>query len=220
MPHASYLTCGHIVASALKTFTKLPHASHRVYLIGHSHDASEHRTVLFDGDSLCTPLGPIRIDTQTVGKLASQSGLAVDRHRFDAEQSILAILPFMQIILGDFLLVPILVGPDSTPKLIECLIDEARLPNVLVFASSDLSHGLNEERARKTDAIFIRSLLRNADVTEVPDAVPTMEVAPALVLHKIAAKLGWDRYLEAYDTSALLTGPNYVVGYAGITYYG
>jgi AmmeMemoRadiSam system protein B len=85
--------------------------------------------------------------------LDSPDGLAVTRfdvaHR--TEHSLEVQLPFLQVVLGAFTLVPIVVG-DASAEAVAAVIDRLwRGPETLLVVSSDLSHYLGYEQARRRD---------------------------------------------------------------------
>ena len=106
------------------------------------------------------------IDRDAVEGLV-QEGLAVydDRAHRD-EHSLEVHLPFLQGILGDFSVIPLVVG-QAEPVRVEAVLD--RLwggPETLILISTDLSHYLPYDRAAELDR-------RTADAIEAldPDAI-------------------------------------------------
>ncbi|MDD3370470.1 MAG: AmmeMemoRadiSam system protein B [Alphaproteobacteria bacterium] len=152
-PHAGYQFSGPIAAHAFGLIRG--HSYKRVVVIAPSHTQSFPYASIYDGDAYETPLGKISIDkpfakalTKTDNLLKfSETGHGCVMGR--CEHALEVELPFLQEVLGDFKLVPIVMGDTSYEMaravgvaLAEqiALDDNARKPDTLIVASSDLSH--------------------------------------------------------------------------------
>jgi hypothetical protein len=152
-PHAGYIFSGPIAASAYAQLASARDTVKRVVLLGPSHYA------LFDGlaatgaTAFATPLGAVPVDTTAVRDLCSRQPQVSVRDDAHAEEHALEVqLPFLQVLLTDFKIVPLLVGEagdDEIAAVIEALWggDETR-----IVISSDLSHYHDYETAQATDA--------------------------------------------------------------------
>lgn len=141
VPHAGYRFSGQTAAYA---YARLKGRTYgRVFLIGPSH------RVGFSGMSVPagithyeTPLGKVPLDTEVVALLAGEE-LFQHHPTADAEEHSLEIqVPFLQRVLGDFRLVPILVsgmGRDDVGKA-AAILRRYVAPGDLVVASSDFTH--------------------------------------------------------------------------------
>ena len=143
-PHAGLIYSGPVAAAAYSLVA--PRQFDRVAVIGPSH------RVAFDGAALSsdsffeTPLGRIRVDNAGLSDVAIELDEA---HR--EEHSIEVQLPFLQCVLENFRLTPIVVGratPDHVAKIVERLWSD----RTLIVASSDLSHFLPYDAAQIADA--------------------------------------------------------------------
>ncbi|HLE60618.1 MAG TPA: AmmeMemoRadiSam system protein B, partial [Thermoanaerobaculaceae bacterium] len=142
-PHAGYLFSG---ATAGKAFAPLAGAKFaRVILLGPSHYES------FRGGALpapeitafATPLGEMRVDTETVVKLSKYSEFSGPARAHNREHCLEVELPFLQATLGNVPIVPILVG-NTTDRaaargMARRLADFVG-PDTLVVVSSDFTH--------------------------------------------------------------------------------
>jgi AmmeMemoRadiSam system protein B len=154
VPHAGYVYSGPVAAAAYARLR--PHRQHyrRVLLLGPCHRVPFSGLAVSDADVFRTPLGDVPLDSAMIGALLdSPDGLAVTRidvaHR--TEHSLEVQLPFLQVVLGAFTLVPIVVG-DASPEAVAAVIDRLwRGPETLLIVSSDLSHYLGYEQARRRD---------------------------------------------------------------------
>ena len=119
---------------------------------------------VFPGAAYETPLGEIPIDAKLAGIIGSKSDLVrldmrghESRSLQRSEHALEVQLPFLQVALGDFRLVPIVMG-DQSKETIEALgaaLGEALAGrNVLMVASTDLSHFYSDAQARALDGVF------------------------------------------------------------------
>ncbi len=157
-PHAGYPYSGAIAARAYALLKG--RKPDRVVVIAPSHVEAFPFSSVYDGDAYATPLGAVPIDRAFAEKLAaadpsiklSTSGHAPVRGR--GEHALEVQLPFLQRALGDFKLVPIVMGEQSYTAcraLGVALAKLARGSDTLVIASSDLSHFHAYDEAVKLD---------------------------------------------------------------------
>ncbi|HEX9575529.1 MAG TPA: AmmeMemoRadiSam system protein B [Myxococcales bacterium] len=155
-PHAGYVYSGPIAASA---FRCLPSGVRRVVLLGPSHFALLRGVAAPRAAAFETPLG--RLALEVPDDLPRNDAAHAREHSLEVE------LPFLQVALGDFRLVPLAVGDAEPAEVAEVL---ARLwggPETLIVVSSDLSHYLRYDEARRADAETAR---RIEQLVPVPDA--------------------------------------------------
>ncbi|MGD0200556.1 MAG: AmmeMemoRadiSam system protein B [Bryobacteraceae bacterium] len=145
-PHAGYVYSGAVAAHgyALLKGKKIQ----RVVVIAPSHVDAFPFAAVYDGDAYETPLGAIPVDRAFAAKLAggslvrlSSRGHVVSGER--GEHSIEVQLPFLQRTLGQFQLVPIIMGDQSyeiSRALGVALASRLQGTDTLIVASSDLSH--------------------------------------------------------------------------------
>lgn len=201
-----------------------------VIVLGPLHAAHVDPLLTSAFDAYRTPLGPVSIDRGTVERIAQvleqdfgRRLAAVDE---TSEHSIEVQLPFLQVVLGEFQLVPIMLADQSGPvaRHLAAALQAAfggRLP--LLLASSDLSHYFPQPVAERLD----RELLRRVERLD-PEAVLQAErqrVGYACGNGAIAAALWAVRPARArllrYATSGDVTGDySSVVGYAAVGLYG
>ena len=154
VPHAGYIYSGPVAAAAYARLRPHRQRYRRVVLLGPCHRVPFSGLAVSEADVFRTPLGDVPLDRTLISALTdSPDGLAVTRfdvaHR--TEHSLEVQLPFLQVVLGDFTLVPIVVG-DASPEAVAAVIDRLwRGPETLLVVSSDLSHYLAYEQARRRD---------------------------------------------------------------------
>lgn len=157
VPHAGYIYSGPVAASAYAQL--LPHRDtcRRVVLLGPAHHVPLHGMALPGVDEFISPLGPVPLDRAAIAAL-DQPGITVDAEAHRLEHSLEVQLPFLQITLGTFELVPLVVGladSGAVASVIDALWD---LPSTLVVVSSDLSHYLGYAEAQARDRGTCRSV--------------------------------------------------------------
>jgi MEMO1 family protein len=160
VPHAGYVYSGAIAATA---YARIEHQTlriRRVVLIGPSHRIFLRGAAVPMQDAFNSPLGDVMIDRELRNELVT-SGLALHSDVPHANEHCLEVqLPFLQSILGEFTLVPIVVGDANAPEVARiiaaCAVDSA----TLILASSDLSHYHSYADAQRLDAATIRAILR------------------------------------------------------------
>lgn len=151
VPHAGYIYSGPVAASAYQYLSPIRHIIKRVVIIGPSHRLSFRGVALSSADYFETPLGAIPIDKAAQAKLADIAGVQILDLAHATEHSLEVQLPFLQQVLDEFTIVPIVAG-DASPKLIEQLI--ATLwggPETIFIISSDLSHYHDYHTAQQLD---------------------------------------------------------------------
>jgi len=138
-PHAGYIYSGPIAASAYACLTKAKNQIKRVVVLALSHQYPVEGIATTNADSYLTPLGAIPIDQETIITL-SFPYLNVNDAAFNFEHSLEVQLPFLQLTLEAFFLIPLLVGystPKQVAKVLEKLWGDSE---TLIVISSDLSH--------------------------------------------------------------------------------
>ena len=150
-PHAGYIYSGPIAASAYAQLTR-PETIRRVLLLGPAHRLPFRGIAVARADAFATPLGPVPVDREALDAIADLPQVQPLDMAFDGEHCLEVQLPFLQSLLKDFRVVPLLVG-DATDEEVAAVLE--RLwggPETLIVISSDLSHYLDYDSARTIDA--------------------------------------------------------------------
>ena len=190
-PHAGHIYSGSVAGHAFAAVRGMHFETVLVISPYHAGHPSPLLTTAHDGYS--TPLGNIPVDKDNLARLqdylAEQGGPAFAAVPRDHEHAVEIELPFLQTALaGDFKLLPLMHASlplDHTEALAAALADTLKGQDVLLIASSDLSHFYSQEAATKLD----RSLL---------DAIASFD--PEQVLEARANGKG-----QACGLSAILT---------------
>ena len=156
VPHAGYIYSGPVAASAYASLFPFRDTIRRVVLLGPTHRVAVSGLALPGVQAFETPLGRIPVDSDAVKFLKPLRQVATSPVAHQLEHSIEVQLPFLQMLLSDFQLVPLAVG-DATPKAVAEVIEVLwGGPETLIVVSSDLSHyhpyALAQEVDRRTCA--------------------------------------------------------------------
>lgn len=149
-PHAGYIYSGPVAAEAFAALRKEKDWFSRVVVIAPAHRILIPGIVVPSATAFATPLGDLPIDLAGIADVRSLRGVQVDDEPHAAEHAIEVELPFLQAILGSIPIIPLLVG-STRAETVAGAIDQLWDDHTLVIVSSDLSHYLSYEEARRTD---------------------------------------------------------------------
>jgi AmmeMemoRadiSam system protein B len=150
VPHAGYVYSGPVAASAYSLLRPYRDRYSRVILLGPCHRVPVGGMALSTADAFRTPLGDVPIDTVAVSMIDLPGVQDADiSHQY--EHSLEVHLPFLQTVLEDFSVVPIVVG-DARARAVARVLDILwGGDETLIVVSSDLSHYLDYESAVTLD---------------------------------------------------------------------
>lgn len=223
-PHAGLMYSGH-VAGAVYSHLVIPET---FILIGPNHTGLGARVSLMAQGEWEIPTGILSIDQRLARKILSGCELITsDTQAHLFEHSLEVQLPFIAYFSTEAKIVPITV---MHATLEECkvigeaiakAISQMGYP-VVIIASSDMSHYVSDEVARKKDKMAINRILQ-LDPEGLYNTVNTERISmcgyiPATIMLYAAKALGaTEARLIKYATSGDVSGDyDYVVGYAGI----
>jgi len=164
-PHAGYIYSGKVAAHSYALLKGRKYD--RVVVIAPSHFEGFSFVSVYDGDAYATPLGIVPVDKDFAARLAKMSPLiklSSRGHTPTQEQGEHALevqLPFLQRVLGDFKLVPIVMGEqnyETERALGVALAKMVKGTNTLIVASSDLSHYHTYDEATKLDHKVLKAI--------------------------------------------------------------
>jgi hypothetical protein len=207
VPHAGYKFSGKVAA---KAFAQIPKDTKKVIILGTSHHYPLIGASISNKDAYETPLGNVRI-CQEINK----KGFTSVEQAHLREHSIEIELPFLQVLLEDFCIIPILVGKISEDKMLSFF---EKNKDALIVVSVDLSHFHSYKNANKLDKHTLRTLLC-FDYEEIKKCEVDSPYALASIL-KFAKKENYKIKLLDYKNSGDITGDkSSVVGYSAIVFY-
>ena len=137
----------------------------RVVLLGPSHHVAFRGLAASRAEFFETPLGRIAVDTRALAELADLPQVQVLDAAHAREHSLEVHLPFLQVALRDFQLVPLVVGDATAAEVAQVLERLWGGPETLIVVSSDLSHYHDYATARRLDRETSRFI---QDLSPVP----------------------------------------------------
>jgi AmmeMemoRadiSam system protein B len=152
LPHAGYIYSASVAAKGYSMLAKHKDQIRRVVLLGPSHRVALRGIATPSVDEFSTPLGNIAVDKQCLAAIEEYPGVTCRDDAHELEHSLEVHLPFLQRALGEFLLVPLVVGdasPEDVSALLESFINDE---HSVIIISSDLSHFLPYDVASEVDA--------------------------------------------------------------------
>ncbi len=152
-PHAGLVFSGPIAGNAYAQLAPIRDRIERVVLLGPAHRVFVRGLCAPTVECFETPLGRVRLDRVALDSLRDlpQVSFADDPH--ELEHSLEVQLPFLQRLLGDFVLVPLVVGAASADAVAEVLERLWGGPETRIVISSDLSHFHDYDTAREVDRV-------------------------------------------------------------------
>jgi MEMO1 family protein len=150
-PHAGYVYSGPIAASAFAYFLSQQPDIRRIILVGPSHRIPFNGIAISGSEAFKTPLGLIPLDQPAHEQIRRLPQVRISDQAHSAEHSLEVELPFLQEILQEFTLVPLVVGHATDEEVSEVLEALWGGPETRIVVSSDLSHYLDYDAANQLD---------------------------------------------------------------------
>jgi len=150
-PHAGYIYSAPIAASVYAHLIPASELISRVVLFGPSHQVGFRGLALSSADEFATPLGNIAIDTDAVKQLSELSFVEYLDQAHELEHSLEVHLPFLQTVLKEFTLIPLVAGDASAEQICQVIELFWGQSDTLVVISTDLSHFHDYQTAQKLD---------------------------------------------------------------------
>ena len=165
VPHAGYIYSGSTAARGYAALAPWRDTIRRVVLLGPTHRVAVAGLALTEADALATPLGTVAVDTAAVAEIADLPQVVASDRVHAQEHSLEVHLPFLQVALRDFQLVPLVVGDATAAEVAQVLERLWGGPETLIVVSSDLSHYHDYATARRLDRETSRFI---QDLSPVP----------------------------------------------------
>lgn len=226
-PHAGYCFSGAVAADAYRLVEG--QKFDLVVVVAPTHHHYINGVSVYSAGHYATPLGEVKVAVELAQRLIkrySEISFVPEAHRF--EHALEVQLPFLQVALGEFTLLPLIMGQqnwENAASLAEVIAALAGDQRLLIIASSDLSHFHDAGKARQLDQQVVEavssfdaarfwSLIKNHQA-EACGAGPLLSVMLA------AAKIGAQRaQILSYRHSGEVCGDNSrVVGYLSAAFY-
>jgi AmmeMemoRadiSam system protein B len=218
VPHAGYVYSGVVAARAYRRLADQGRRAATVVVLGPNHTVPLDTIAVTAADRWRTPLGDTEIDVELRNALITAGIAAADDTPHRREHAIEVQLPFLQRILGEgWRLLPAVVG--RVPSgLGGALVDLCWDADGLVVVSSDLSHYLPYDEAKRRDEATVAAIVAGDAEAIRPDracgAFPVRALLAAAATPSLSPEILDTR--NSGDTA----GPRHgVVGYAAIAYH-
>ncbi len=150
-PHAGYIYSGPIAATAYSTLAPWASMISRVILLGPSHRVGFRGIATPGCDAFDTPLGTVTVDQTAIEQIAHLDGVVELPQAHAYEHSLEVQLPFLQTLLPQFSLVPLVVGDADAEQVAAVLEALWGGEETLIVISSDLSHYHAYREAQQRD---------------------------------------------------------------------
>jgi AmmeMemoRadiSam system protein B len=160
VPHAGYIYSGGIAAAAYSQLAHRRSQIRRVVLIGPSHRVYLQGMAVPTAEAFQTPLGVVPIDRELKARVLAHSQVVEAGEPHANEHCLEVQLPFLQMLLDEFTLLPVALGSASPAAVASMLAEVWGGDETLVLVSSDLSHYLPYDAARQLDSATIDAILR------------------------------------------------------------
>jgi len=162
VPHAGYIYSGPVAAAAYAAVSMRRNTIRRVVLIGPSHRVYLRGIAVAESDVFATPLGQVAVDRDGRSMLLARDDVIAADAPHALEHCLEVQLPFLQALLDDFTLLPLVVGA-ARPEHVAAVLEAAwGGEETLVLISSDLSHYHPYQKAQGIDRQTSESILRHA----------------------------------------------------------
>lgn len=172
-PHAGYVYSGPVAANAFTALTggraggqageragaRAP-ALRRIVLLGPAHRVWVRGLALPGAEAFATPLGIVPVDPELAQAALRLPQVTVQPEAHAPEHSLEVELPFLQVLLGEFEVLPLVVGEADAAEVAEVLEAVWGGEETAIVISSDLSHYLSYEEAQRVDEDTAQEILR------------------------------------------------------------
>jgi AmmeMemoRadiSam system protein B len=218
VPHAGYVYSGSVAASAYARIAQRRNDISRVVLIGPSHHAYFRGIALPEAEAFATPLGEVPLDAAGKTALLARRGVIESDVPHALEHCLEVQLPFLQSMLGEFSILPLVAGMASRSDVAGVLADVWGEAETLVLVSSDLSHYHSYETARDIDARTAATIVERQPTLTPQQACGAVAINGLLTLAR-------DLNLAVDEITCLNSGDtagdrSRVVGYGAFSVHG
>lgn len=162
VPHAGYEYSGKVAAYAYSQIMDKTYKT--VIVIGSSHRVFFRGIAIYPEGSWETPLGNVRVDHETAQSIMKECRIVKTfPAAFEQEHSLEVQIPFLQKTLTGFKIVPIVTGAmdnDDYRQFVHTLtnLKKRQSENILIVASSDMSHFHPYDAANKMDNVTLKDI--------------------------------------------------------------
>ena len=217
VPHAGYIYSGPVAANAYTLLRPATGVVKRVVLLGPCHRVAVRGLALPAATAFETPVGRIEIDAEAVAALRGLPQVGTNAATHAQEHSLEVQLPFLQQLLKEFKLVPLVVGAATAGEVAQVLDALWGGPETLIVISSDLSHYHPYDEARALDHRTVQAITEfRTDI----DHAHACGATPVTGFLLAAKKRGLHpELLDVRNSGDTAGGRDRVVGYASFAFW-
>ncbi|HTY88500.1 MAG TPA: AmmeMemoRadiSam system protein B [Candidatus Acidoferrum sp.] len=150
-PHAGYIYSGPVAGSAYASLARGRDRFRRVVLLGPSHFVALEGLAASSATVFQSPLGPVPVDGRALAQVRKLPYVITLDAAHQREHSLEVHLPFLQIALAEFKLVPLVVGEIPAEEVGGVLDELWDGDATCIVISSDLSHYHDYRTAQQID---------------------------------------------------------------------
>jgi AmmeMemoRadiSam system protein B len=191
VPHAGYIYSGPVAATAYAQLAERKAEIRRVVLLGPSHRVPFRGLAVPSVDAFATPLGALAIDQAAIARILRLPQVVVSDEAHVEEHSLEVHLPFLQTVLEQIALVPIVVG-EATAEEVAAVLDVLwGGEETLIVVSSDLSHYHDYATAKRLDRVTteaIEALRHDIDPEQACGCRPLNGLLVAAAAHHLSVR--------------------------------
>jgi AmmeMemoRadiSam system protein B/AmmeMemoRadiSam system protein A len=230
-PHAGYKYSGQTAAFGYKLIKNKSYKT--VIVIAPSHRYAFAGISVYPKGAFRTPLGDVGVDQELAAKLLnSDKDIMFNPQAFAGEHSLEVQLPFLQKVLSDFKVIPVVMGDcdfnlcKKFARLLKAAIGNRK--DILVIVSTDMYHGYDYQESEKTDRLTLE-FIKNLDAEGLYNGIVNGKLElcggfPAVTAMILARELGVNQaQVLKYTNSAQVTGKKnkglWTVGYSSCAIY-
>ena len=222
-PHAGYVYSGPAAAHGYLALSEQK-PPETVVIIGPNHTGWGTPVSVMREGIWETPLGTVAIDSELADKIIECSPTArSDESAFIREHSVEVQLPFLQFIYPDFKFVPICMGYqdlETSSELGKAIYEASQDKEIIVIASSDLTHQESKASANKKDQ-YVLDAIREMNEKKLQDSVKRHHITTcgygpisATLVYSKLRKATEAEILSYYTSGDIIGDTSAVVGYA------
>ncbi len=226
-PHAGYSYSGPVAACAYKQLEGKSYPT--VVIVSPVHQHYGGRYLVTSKRYYETPSGLVEVDADLVSRLDREVELNFLEQ--DAEHSLEIQLPFLQHMLGEFKLLPVMMGDQglgACRQLSAAVLKALGEGEALLVASSDLAHLYDYQEVIAHDS-FVQKYVNDFDAEGLAASLARDEAqacggGPIVTVMLAAKERGADKakvlkYMNSGDVTGVKTPGNYTVGYLAGAFY-
>ncbi len=161
-PHAGYVFSGPVAAHSYSALYRNSEPDVAV-IIGPAHSGFGAAKAAVADQDFETPLGVMEVDTE-LGEAVTKGPIVSDNRLHQGEHSIEVQLPFLQYLFKDLKILPILISSqdfETASQVGKTVKEEIKDRKAVVIASTDFSHYVTPEVAKRRDKLAIEKILDN-----------------------------------------------------------